>query len=104
MYTRSNLKNKLRPDLHIEGSEDLFIEMLNDKGENVIVGIIYRPPNHNLDNFLSKLDEFLSIIAQENKEVYLMGGYNIDLLSTENNNTLKISICFILLCLYTTHS
>ena len=33
MYTRSNLKNKLRPDLHIEGSEDLFIEMLNDKGK-----------------------------------------------------------------------
>ena len=90
MYTRSNLKNKLRPDLHIEGSEDLFIEMLNDKGKNVIVGVIYRPPNHNLDNFLSKLDEFLSIIAQENKEVYLMGDYNIDLLSTENNNTLKL--------------
>ena len=65
---------KLRADLHIEGSEYLFIEMLKDNGKNVIVGIIYRPPNHNLDNFLSKLDEFLSIIAQENKEVYILKG------------------------------
>ena len=41
-------------------------------------------------NNSNKLDEFISIIAKENKEVYLMGDSNIDLLSTENKNILKL--------------
>ena len=90
LYTHNDLKIKLRPDLHIEGSEYLFIEILHDKYKNIIVGIIYRPPNYdNVDTFVDKFDECLSKISQENKEVYLMGDYNINLLDTANNHTLK---------------
>ena len=90
LYIFDKLKTKSRPDLHIEGGEDLFVEVQNHNGKNFIVGVIYRPPNNNLDIFLEKLEEVLIKVTRENKEVYLMGDFNIDLLSTENNNTLKL--------------
>ena len=44
IYIHNKLKFKLRPDLHISGSEDIFIEIINSKSKNIIVGTIYRPP------------------------------------------------------------
>ena len=90
LYIFDKLNIKSRPDLHIEGAEDLFIEVLNDHSKNIIVGVIYRPPNNDLDSFLEKLEEVLDSITRENKDVYLMGDYNIDLLNTENSSTLKL--------------
>ena len=90
LYIHTNTKIKLRPDLHIHNTEDLFIEILNDKTKNKIVGVIYRPPNNNIDLFLEHFDECLNKISQENKEVYIMGDLNINLLNTNNNNSLKL--------------
>ena len=101
LYTHNTINIKLRPELHIEGTEDLFIEIINDKTKNIIVGIIYRPPNHNIDTFLDKFDECLHIVSQENKEVYLMGDFNINLLKTDNNSTLQFISS---LSAYTFHS
>ena len=41
IYIHNQLKFKLRPDLHISGSEDIFIEIINSKSKNTIVGTIY---------------------------------------------------------------
>ena len=87
MYIHDQLKVKRRPDLHITGAEDLFIEIVNDKHKNIIVGTIYRPPNNVFDPFLQSFDEELHKILHENKNVYLMGDYNIDLLSTTQQNS-----------------
>ena len=73
IYIHNQLKFKLRPDLHIRGSEDIFIEIINSKSKNIIVGTIYRPPNNEIDLFLHDIDEGLHKILQENKNVYLMG-------------------------------
>ena len=89
MYIHNKLKFKLRPDLHISGSEDIFIEIINSKSKNIIVGTIYRPPNSEIDLFLHDIDEGLHKILQENKNVYLMGDYNIDLLTTTQHNNLR---------------
>ena len=89
IYIHNKLKFKLRPDLHISGSEDIFIEIINSKSKNIIVGTIYRPPNNEIDLFLHDIDEGLHKILQENKNVYLMGDYNIDLLTTTQHNNLR---------------
>ena len=46
---------------------------------NIIVGVIYRPPEYNIDIFLSELNVLLDKIAKENKSCYLMGNFNINL-------------------------
>ena len=65
-----------------------FIEL--DKKEvtgnkNVIIGVIYRPPNSNLDTFFEYMNVVLEKKKKENKLCYLLGDYNIDLLKTETH-------------------
>ena len=44
IHKHNQLKFKLRPDLHISGSEDIFLEIINSKSKNIIFGTIYGPP------------------------------------------------------------
>ena len=47
----------------------------------------YRHPQHDLSEFLQYLEKCLKIIAKENKEVYICGDFNIDLLKIETMNS-----------------
>ena len=87
IYINNKIRFRRRPDLHIEGVEDIFIEIINENNKNTLMGVVYRPPNHHIDTFLDNLDESLHIISQEKKDIYIMGDYNIDLLSLTNQNT-----------------
>ena len=66
---------KLRGDLEvidIDFAETLFIEICKPRGRNIIVGVIYRPPDRNLDLFLQQFNELMLKISRENKIGYLM--------------------------------
>ena len=68
--------------------ESLFIEI--DKNcinynKNVVIGVIYRPPESNIDNFLQYFNGVLDSLNRENKCVYLMGDYNLNLLNTQRH-------------------
>ena len=56
MYINFKLKYKIRKDIYIDGIENLFIEIDNRFGKNIIVGTLYRPPSNNIVNFLDKLE------------------------------------------------
>ena len=49
-------------------------------GKNIIVGFVYRPPNQNTALFLDKFNDILSRISKDNKQCYVMGDFNLDLL------------------------
>ena len=77
---------KERPDLSYfsEDCESVFIEV--EKGHqqqssNVIIGVIYRPPNHDISSFNDKLNSIVNVVRRENKTCYLLGDYNIDILN-----------------------
>ena len=59
------------------------------KNKNMIIGTIYRPPTSDVDTFINQIDSVLNKISQENKHIYLMGDYNLDLVNKTNNNILK---------------
>ena len=74
-----------RPDLSCftEDFETVFIEI--EKGnqlnaKNVIIGVIYRPPNQDILSFNEKLNDIINKIRMENKICYLLGDYNINIL------------------------
>ena len=48
--------------------------------KNVIIGLIYRVPDSNADLFNKELLDILQKITKENKFIYIMGDYNLDLL------------------------
>ena len=84
LYIGEHLNYKERPDLAfpVDGSaESLFVEINRTKEKNVIVGVFYRPPDSNLNEFLSDLDHVLEKITKENKLVFLIGDWNLNLIN-----------------------
>ena len=80
----------VRNDLKIYKYKELefvFIEIINRKGKNTIVGCIYRHPCMEVtefnDVFLQNIPEKLSY---ENKEIIIMGDFNTDILKSDNNS------------------
>ena len=78
LYISNDLEFKLREDLslhNVDTVESLFIELIRPREKNIIVGIVYRPPNHRLDDFLSTSNELLGNISRENKISFVMGDF-----------------------------
>ena len=65
--------------------ESLFVEINVPKGKNIVTGIICRPPNQNTAAFVNKLNDILAIITRGNKQCYIMGDFNLDLLQYNDN-------------------
>ena len=87
MYISKQIQYKIRKDLNenIDDSiETIFLEINQTIGKNIIIGVIYRPPNNKIELFENAIDNILSKIGKENKICYLMGDFNIDLLKSES--------------------
>ena len=62
------LECKIRNDLttNIEDIiETKFIEIVNSNGKNIIIGVVYRPPNRNFATFESAMNTILEKIDRE---------------------------------------
>ena len=86
-YIRNGLKFVDRKKLDFKHFDDLneyqtkFIEIINEKGANIILGVTYRHPKKASNNmYTDKLQETLDIILQEHKIVILTGDFNYKLL------------------------
>ena len=65
--------------------ESNWIEILNQKCKNVIIGCIYRHPQYdNLDDFGSYMKNLFLKLNKENKGVYICGDFNINLLKYDD--------------------
>ena len=48
-----------------------------DTNKNIIIGLIYKPPNTSVKQFNEKIEKLLSLIQHEKKYAYLLGDFNI---------------------------
>ena len=90
-YVHNNIRFKIRHEVSIRDAETLFIELINDQGKNIIVGLIYRPPSNSLETFFEDLDAYTHSLSLENKHVYLMGDFNINLYSSAQAHEQKLN-------------
>ena len=63
--------------------ESVWIEIKNKQSKNIICGCIYRHPTQKISEFNNYLDATLKKISDENKEVYIFGDFNVDLLKID---------------------
>lgn len=87
LFVKDTVSCKCRPEFTRNETyiEALFIEISKDSSglkNDVIVGMIYRPPNQDVCVFNDCLQEILDTIKKENKLLYLMGDFNVNLLET----------------------
>ena len=83
VYIANHLSYKTRSDLNIYKKfelESTFVEIINPKILNIIVGTIYRHPKVGVTEFNNVLNNLLKKINQEQKIMFLLGDFNIDLM------------------------
>ena len=91
IYIKEGINYKPRDDLDIHKPKELescFIEEINPKGKNNIIGTIYRHPCMNgsefIDDFMKPLNEKLQ---NENKKIFIAGDFNFDLSNTSHRDS-----------------
>ena len=87
IYVHKSLQGTVLPDISIQlpHIECLFLRVEISKVD-YIVGMIYRPPNASVCEFLLSLEQILeSISTSQRHACYLMGDFNINLLDMEKN-------------------
>ena len=82
LFVRSSLDHTMMKDhsVFIEGvMETVFVKIKLTTTKSLIVGNVYRPPNSDYSMFSATLESLLEEILRDNKYVYLMGDFNLDL-------------------------
>ncbi len=80
MYVRCNINYQKRPDLVPNDLEAVSLEVQQaNTSQSFIISTIYRPPNSKIENLL-KIERLIQLVDNENKEIYILGDLNINLL------------------------
>ena len=81
----NRLSYKSCNDLNIYKKSELesaIIEVINPQKSNIIIGSIYKHPSMDLDDFNKNvLNKLLDKVSKEQKSVYLLGDFNVNLLN-----------------------
>ena len=68
--------------------ESTFIKIIKPKKSNIILGVTYRHPTMDLNEFYDKyVDKLLDNITKENKTTFFLGDFNIDLLKYDSHTS-----------------
>ena len=93
---RTDLEKQLYVSTKLESS---FSEILVKGDKNIIVGCIYKHPSMDIDEFNILFEEAMEKITGENKEIYLLGDFNLDLLKMDDDDKgKKVDEYFNILC------
>ena len=70
--------------------ESIFIDIINPRKSNIIDGVIYKHPKMDVTDFENNfLNNFPKKINQEQKEVFLLGYFNVDLMHYNEHKATK---------------
>ena len=86
-YIHNSLSFRVLPNLCINSNdiESLSIEIsLNDQ-RNTLVNVLYRPPSGKIEPFEKFLSKLLSSVQNSNKNLYIAGDFNLNLLDHDSN-------------------
>ena len=87
---KEGIEYTVRSDLVVfnEVMESVYVEIEKSQfstSKNIIIGTIYRKPDSDIRNFIDSLSLKLNKLSNENKLVYLLGDFNINLLNTDSH-------------------
>lgn len=68
----------------VDSIEHLWVKLKNHN-ETIIVGVIYRPPKGNFNEFISKFEDILIECYSQYDKLLCLGDFNINMLNLESN-------------------
>ncbi|MEW8548505.1 MAG: endonuclease/exonuclease/phosphatase family protein, partial [Candidatus Thiodiazotropha sp.] len=84
VYVKDGVCCKQRSDLEHVGLECIWLEVQPVHSKSFFVGQLYRPPNSTIQ-WNEIFEESLENVLKEEKEIYLLGDFNRDLLNNQIN-------------------
>ena len=71
----------------------MFVQVSQNrlKTKDILVGVVYRPPNTSLDRFYEDFFETINKINTENRPCYVLGDFIIDLLNVRTENQMFLN-------------
>ena len=87
IYASKSLNAFERTDLSTtdDDFETVWVEINNTKAKNILCCCAFRHPSSNPVRFKEHLESILSQLTRENKNIFIMGDFNINLLSSESH-------------------
>ena len=82
VYIKDGLCASRRTDLEHENIECIWTEIKPVKSKSFLIGYIYRPPNSTVQ-WNAYFEDCIENVLKEDKEIYLMGDINRDLLNNQ---------------------
>ena len=94
IFIQNHIPVKQREDFMMKDTEALWIQVHLPNLKPILIGCCYRPPHAN-SLYLNKLCEMLDKVSDRNNEMYLLGDFNIDWLSSTCSLKKKLKdICY----------
>ena len=101
MYIKESMSYIPRPDLetrqkdgHKYEFEAKWIEVINKKGKNIIVGVNYRHPMKNDDKYIEYLQKVMRKVSKEKKMIQIVSDFNFNLLNHEKTKSVSEFMSF----------
>ena len=87
LYIKTGLGPVPRPDLNASTDhyETVWVEIENTKDKNILICCAYRHPSYDPEIFTDYMQDLLSNSSVTNKQVYILGDFNIDLLNYDSH-------------------
>ena len=90
LFLKPGISYKTRKDLCMveDYIETVFVEISNSclvTDKNIVVGVVYRPPDSNRDSFLTKMKVILQKLDASSKQCRIMGDFNLNILNTDKD-------------------
>ena len=85
IYTRNTSTAFTRTDVNTTDEfETIWVEIDNTKAKYILCCCAYRHPSFNPVRFKEQLESTLSQLVRENKTIFIMGDFNVNLLNCES--------------------
>ena len=78
--------------------ESTFIEILNKKQKNLIIGCVYKHPKHEVKDFTTNhMMPLLDKLSNEIKDIIIMGDFNVNLINCSDDKNISniLTLCFL---------
>ena len=87
LYASKSLNAVKRTDLSVtdEEFETVWVEIKNNKSKSSLCCCAYRHPSSSPERFTEHIETILHNLARENKNIFILGDFNINLLNCANH-------------------
>ena len=92
IYIKDNILWKRRYDLEMDDIESIWLEIFIAKSKSILIVTFYRPPGSSVyipNEFNKTFNDMLLNGTKENKEIIILGDFNVDYLKPNDNKEIK---------------